>query len=34
MNGATPVPGPTIMNGTDGSEGGRKEQLGLKLTWI
>lgn len=34
MNGATPVPGPIITKGTDGSEGGLKEQLGLKLTWI
>lgn len=34
MKGATPVPGPTIIKGTDRSEGGRKEQLGLKLTWI
>lgn len=33
MKGATPVPGPTIMKGTDRSEGARKEQLGLKLTW-
>ncbi|TNN89030.1 hypothetical protein EYF80_000909 [Liparis tanakae] len=34
MKGATPVPGPTIMKGANGSAGGRKEQLGLKLTWI
>lgn len=34
MNGATPVPGPTMMKGTDGSGGSRKDALGLKLTWI
>lgn len=34
MKGATPVPGPTMMKGTEGSEGGRKEPLGLKPTWI
>lgn len=33
MKGATPVPGPTITKGTDRSAGGRKVQLGLKLTW-
>ena len=34
MKGATPVPGPIIMKGTDWSEGGRKRELGLRLTWI
>lgn len=34
MKGATPVPGPTITKGTDKSAGGRKVQVGLKLTWI
>lgn len=34
MKGATPVPGPTIMKGTDGSGGGRKEQFSLNFTWI
>lgn len=34
MKGATPVPGPTITKGTDTSAGGRKVQVGLRLTWI
>lgn len=34
MNGATPVPGPTMMKGTDGSGGSQKDALGFKLTWI